>query len=70
MSDFELKKEGQQRIKWPWDSLTEVGQTFTVNDPYNIRNGRQSVFQANKRYGDKKFSGKMVDGVYVVKRVE
>lgn len=68
MSDFEILKENQKRIKWPWATLTEVGQSFTVTEPKNVRNGRQSVFQANKR-GPEKFSGKKVGETFVVTRV-
>lgn len=68
MSDFEQIKEGGKRIRWPWTSLTEIGQSFSVTEPKNVKNGRQSVFQANKRFG-KIFKGDLKDGVFVVTRI-
>ena len=69
MSDFEQLKENQKRIKWPWETLTEVGMSFTVSEPKNVGNGRQSVHQANLRFSDRKFKGAKVGEAFVVTRV-
>lgn len=61
--------EGRKRFKWPWESLEEIGEFFIVKDPKNIRNGRQSVFQANLKAGFKKFEGGLVVGGYKITKV-
>lgn len=68
MSDFEILKPNQKRIKWPWASLT-IGDSFVVEEPKNVRNGRQSVHQANLRFTDRKFRGKRGGETFVVTRV-
>lgn len=61
--------EGRKRFVWPWDALKSVGDYFVVKDPKNVRNGRQSVFQANESATFKKFVGRKVDTGYLVERV-
>lgn len=62
--------EGRQRFVWPWDCLEEVGEYFVVKDPKNVRNGRQSVWQANLKAGFKKFEGGTVEGGFRVRRID
>lgn len=62
--------EGRQRFVWPWGCLEEVGEYFVVKDPKNVRNGRQSVWQANLKAGFKKFAGRKVTLGYMVERIE
>ena len=61
--------EGRQRFVWPCDALKSVGDYFVVKDPKNVRNGRQSVFQANESATFKKFVGRKVTLGYMVERV-
>lgn len=61
--------EGRKRFKWPWDSLTEVGQFFVVRDAINVRNGRQSVHQKNLKTGSKVFKGGLTEGGFRVTKV-
>ncbi len=62
--------EGRKRFVWPWDALKSVGEYFVVKDPKNVRNGRQSVFQANESATFKKFVGRKVTLGYMVERIE
>ena len=61
--------EGRKRFVWPWGALKSVGDYFVVKDPKNVRNGRQSVFQANESATFKKFAGRKVGAGYLVERV-
>lgn len=58
-----------QRWQWPWDALKDVGDHFVVRDPKNIKNGRQSVHQFNKRSGAKIMKGTSVGGGFKVEKV-
>ena len=72
MTQIEINEtipEGRKRFVWPWDALKSVGDYFVVKDPKNVRNGRQSVFQANESATFKKFAGRKVDAGYLVERV-
>lgn len=71
MNDWEVIKEGSKRVNWPWETLAAVGESFVATDPRNVANGRQSVFQANKRFASVglKFKGVSSGGVYTVTRV-
>ena len=73
MTQIEINEtipEGRKRFVWPWDALKSVGDYFVVKDPKNVRNGRQSVFQANESATFKKFVGRKVDTGYLVERIE
>lgn len=72
MSQIEISEvipPGKKRFVWPWAELENLGEYFIVKDPKNVRNGRQSVFQANAAAGTKKFKGSAVEGGFKVERI-